>query len=133
MTRSTVKPTPVHEILAFQLNASTKTQKEIAKAIGYKRPNVLSMMKKGDTRIPLDIAPKLAKEIGLDPWHFTERCIAEYDPDLLNAISQAFGCSLSENERAMLKIIREASGNLNPAISTKEQAEALDKFARSLL
>lgn len=133
MTRGIVKPTPVHEILAFQLNASTKTQREIAKAIGYKRPNILSMMKTGETRIPIDVAPKLAKEIGLEPWLFTERCIAEYNPDLLNLLSQTFGCSLSENERTMLKIIRDASDNQNPAIKTKDQAEALALFARSLL
>lgn len=123
----------VHQILAAQLDTSSKTQKEIANAVGYANPNVLSMMKMGVTRIPLHIAPKLGKELGLDPWLFTEQCMAEYDPKLLNVINETFGTAHSENERELLRIIRDATGHSDPVIKTKAQAELLSALAKSLL
>lgn len=133
MPRSTRKSIPVHQILAFQLDFSTKSLREIATTIGYEQPNVLSMMKTGVMKIPLEVAPKLAKEVGLDPWHFTERCLAEYSPGLLSIINQTFGLTLSDNERTIVNIIRAETGNQDPAIKTKAQADALTAFARSLV
>ena len=46
-----------------------KTQREIAAEIDYDKPNMISMFKRGEARVPLDKIPLLAKALGVDPAH----------------------------------------------------------------
>jgi hypothetical protein len=41
-----------------------KTQREIAAEIDYDKPNMISMFKRGEARVPLDKIPLLAKALG---------------------------------------------------------------------
>ncbi|GGC10561.1 hypothetical protein GCM10011363_29060 [Marivita lacus] len=57
------KPTPVSPRSAFLRNTieqSHKTQKEIARDAGLAHPNVLSMMKTGECKVPIARIPALA-------------------------------------------------------------------------
>ncbi len=60
----------VAEYLAKMIEISEKTQKQIAHDVGYTRPNVLSMMKRGLIKVPVDKAPALARALNVDPAYF---------------------------------------------------------------
>ncbi|MGZ9053126.1 MAG: helix-turn-helix domain-containing protein [Rhodoplanes sp.] len=49
--------------------SGVKSQREIAAELGYERPNIISMMKRGETKLPLDKVPALAKALHVDPAH----------------------------------------------------------------
>ena len=44
-----------------------KNQRLIAKEIGYGKPNMISMFKRGEARIPFGKIPALAKSLNVDP------------------------------------------------------------------
>ena len=44
-----------------------KTQAEIAEEAGFVNPNMVTMIKKGSTKLPIDRVPALAKALESDP------------------------------------------------------------------
>src|SRR5690606_23967372 len=52
---------------AVQRLEGRKTQQQIAREAGFPRSNMLSMIKKGKTRLPLERVPALAKALEIDP------------------------------------------------------------------
>ena len=97
----------VAEYLAKMIEISEKTQKQIAHEVGYTRPNVLSMMKQGLIKVPVDKAPALARALNVDPAYFLGLVLREYMPDAWAAMEQHLGGVLSENERRLLDVYRE--------------------------
>src|SRR6202051_1152482 len=57
-----------------------KTQREIAQEAGYETPNIISMIKRGESRVPLEKIPLLAKALGVDPAHMFRLAMEQYWP-----------------------------------------------------
>src|SRR6266496_1299395 len=55
------------QFLAFHIAKSGLTQREIAQACGFLRPNIVSMIKKGHTRLPLERLGAMARVLEVDP------------------------------------------------------------------
>lgn len=104
-----IKPTDmtVAEYLTKAMELSGKTQREIGQEVGYLRPNVLSMMKMGQTKVPVDKIPSLARSCGVDPVVFLRIAMHEYYPELWEVLNAHFGETLSKNEQALIKTYRE--------------------------
>ena len=125
-------PPTVAEYLAGQIDMSEKTQREIAAEIGYDRPNILTMLKQGTTKIPLNKVAPLARALGVDPAYFIRVVLREYLPDMWDAIQECLGGGIAtKNEAAMLAVIRDATKNSNPAMDTA-RANELRRWAKSL-
>lgn len=96
------------QMLERAIEFSGKTQREIAEEVGYTKPNVLSMMKKGITKIPIDKAPALARACGVDEKMFLRHIMYEYMPETWKVISDTLGTDLlSEDEQKMLEQYRQ--------------------------
>ncbi|KAA5603500.1 helix-turn-helix transcriptional regulator [Roseospira marina] len=96
-----------------------KTQRQIAKELGYDRANIVSMFKRGDAKIPLDRLPALARAIDVDLAHLLRLGLEQYWPAddrawyELNSIMKRV---VSENEMAIIEYIRTVSNEGNPAL-----------------
>jgi len=114
-------PSAAAEYLRKQIDAlaGIKTQREIALEAGYEKPNVISMMKTGQVRIPLDKVPALAKAIHVDPAYLFRLVMMEYWPDRADAVAQIFGTVTTANEREIIVRIRELTNNTDPALTEK--------------
>ena len=88
---TTSAPKSVQATFAAMLEDSGKTQKAIAEEVGLDRQNVISMMKTGDMKVPIDRAPALARACGADPAAFTRLVIQEYMPEVWEMLSVEFG------------------------------------------
>ena len=110
-----------------------KTQREIAAEIGYDKPNLISMFKRGETKIPLDKIPLLAKAVGADASHLFRLALDQYWPGLKPTIDEIFERQMaSKNEtEVFLHKWRAATGNVDPAPSA-EIAAAVDKMLADL-
>ena len=110
-----------------------KTQREIAAEIGYDKPNLISMFKRGETKIPLDKIPLLAKAVGADASHLFRLALDQYWPDLKPTIDEIFERQMaSKNEtEVFLHKWRAATGNIDPAPNA-EIAAAVDKMLADL-
>jgi hypothetical protein len=111
------------------LGALGINQREIALAAGYDKPNILSMFKRGETKVPLNKALALAKALRCDPSFFFR--LASQQPDMpINAaeIDKIFPNSVSAGEMKVVNAIREsAQGDVDP---TDEQLEAVADLFR---
>lgn len=96
------------EYLAQAIAISGKTQKEVATMAGFDKPNVVSMMKKGITKIPIERVPALARACGTDPKVMLRIVIQEYNPTVWEILSETLGeqITLSEEERSLIAIHR---------------------------
>ena len=89
----------VAEYLSQQIHLSGKAQKDIAEALGYTKPNIITMFKQGKTKIPLNKIAALAKAIGVDPIHFLRIAMLEYSPEMWEVLESMIGkAMISENE-----------------------------------
>lgn len=107
-------------LLHVKIDESSKTQREIAKEIGYENPNVLSMMKHGDAKVPFEKVPALAKALNVDPGHLMRLAIEQYWPGLLDVIKRIFGNIVSENEMTLVSELRKAFHDTDPTFSTAQ-------------
>ena len=100
----------VANYLDQQIAISGVSQKDIAAAIGYSNPNVITMFKQGRTKLPIPKVGPIATILGIDPVHLLRMVMNEYMPDTYAAIEKLIGKSLvTEGESKALQIIREAS------------------------
>lgn len=106
--------------LHIKLDESRKKQREIAKEIGYDNPNILSMMKHGDAKVPFDKVPALAKALDVDAGHLMRLAIEQYWPGLKDVIKGIFGNVVSENEVALVQGLRAAFRDLDPSFTSTE-------------
>src|ERR1700722_20655079 len=58
-----------------------KTQREIAQEAGYEMPNIISMFKRGESKVPLEKIPLLSKALGVDPAHLFRLALEHYWPN----------------------------------------------------
>ena len=115
----------VAQYLDLAIERTGKTQRELAAEIGYPRPNVISMMKNGDTKIPIDKVPAFARALRIDAGYFLRLALAEYHPEIHRVIVETVGGPLSANERAIVDTYRLAAPRDDIAIDGDARARIL--------
>jgi len=115
------------------VNLSHLTQREIAARAGYPRPNIITMFKTGETKIPIEKIPVFAEILGIDPKRFLRVALEEYDPGVLKVIEARFGPQVSRNEHEILQEIRKRSNGSDPKLVTQAQRDAIGAFVARLL
>lgn len=109
----------------------TKTQGRIAAEAGFVNPNMLTMLKTGSNRLPLDRVTALAAALEADPAHLMQLALAQSVGDTdAAALMAVFGTPVTSNEESWLAAIREASGNSNPPLSKRARAALFAIFGR---
>lgn len=103
------KKLKVHEFLERAIEISGKTQAEIARDIGYARPNIISMMKKGVTKVPIDKIPALSTSLGIDPVQLLRLAMHEYQPEVWETITKVMGEIPTADEVRALEALRETA------------------------
>jgi len=78
------------ETIATAIDRSDKSQKEIAEALGYTNSNMITMFKKGTTRVPFPKVAVLAIELDLDPVRLVRAWLAAYKPEDLPVLDLFF-------------------------------------------
>jgi hypothetical protein len=118
----------VAEYFDAQVNLRQMTLAQLSKDIGgVLKPNMLSMIRAGHTKVPLIHVGRIARALGIDPMFLMKMALQEYQPDNWKAIQEVFGDQpvLTRNEIALINAIREANPN-NPRLN---DADA-EKFAK---
>ncbi len=120
--------------LSRQIDAlqGRKNQREIANEIGYDKPNMISMFKRGETKVPIEKIPALAKAIHVDPAHLMRLAMEQYWPEMNEAVHQTLGHVATENEFQILQLIRDLSGDEDPHW-TKENLRVIKSAIRGEL
>lgn len=126
------KATTVAEYITAQIALSGKDQVQIAQECGFNKPNVITMIKQGKTKVPLERIGPIAKSLGVDPVYLMKMVIGEYMPTLLQAIEAILdGPVLSINEMEFIEVIR-SSKVQNPKLRNEEERRTLRRFVDTL-
>ncbi|MBW4985919.1 helix-turn-helix domain-containing protein [Mameliella sp. CS4] len=107
MTKAPYSPTA--NLLRDAIDATDKTQRELARAAGLPHANVLSMMKTGECKVPISRIPKLSAALGIDTSRFLEIAMQEYHPEIWMTLKEEYSPLLDEAERKLIDIYQTAS------------------------
>lgn len=102
----TTTTTQTSRFLRDAIRRSGKTQAQIACEAGLQRANILSMMRTGETKVPLSRIPALAEATGTSARVFLRVALAEYQPEVWRVIAGSFGDVLTEAEQDLLVTFR---------------------------
>jgi transcriptional regulator with XRE-family HTH domain len=126
----------VPQYLSAQIQISGLRQKDIADALGYTKPNIITMFKQGLTKLPIEKVGALAKVLGVDPVYLLRVVMNDYMPGTYNAIISIFGQEpITENEMQIIKKIRTLSNGSNPELEDgdREANKKLEEFVEILI
>ncbi len=104
-----------------------RTQKQIAEEMGYKMPNMISMFRRNEVKVPIPKVPQLARSLGVDPAFLLRLVLAQHWPEEIEAIQEIFGAITTKNETALIDIWRKVTKETDPAppVGTQKALAAL--------
>ena len=108
-TMTTTAPTKRNEfasLIESLINESSKTQVQIANDMGYDNQNIITMFKKGTTRIPLEKVTLLARSVNEDPGVLMRLWFEAYMPQALYDIENHIGFILTTSEKSWVNALR---------------------------
>ena len=73
-----MKTSQVARFITARIEASGYSQKDIATLSGFERPNIITMIKQGKTRLPLDKIGPMANALETDATQLLKMCLEEY-------------------------------------------------------
>lgn len=94
----------VANYLTQAISTSGVTQKELATKIGYKNPNVISMFKKAETKIPLNKVFSIAGAIDINPEKLMTLVLNEYHPGLFTELLKIYGTGFNKVKASSMTI-----------------------------
>ena len=112
--------TPTAKLIADRVRdlSHRKTQAEIASEAGFANANMMTFLKNGRNKVPLDRVPSLAKAQGeVDPAMLMRLALDQAEGATAEAITEIFGTPVTQNERGWLAEIRDASDNSDPRLT----------------
>lgn len=106
--------------------AHEKSQKDIARDLGYDKPNIITMFKKGDAKVPLDKAYLLARSLQVDPALVLRLVLEQttFTDGARESIRKIIGNIVTDNELEIINFIRGCSDRKDPKLDDG-QKEAL--------
>lgn len=108
-----------------------KSQLEISAEAGFSQPSMLAMIKSGAAKLPIDRVPCLAKALDIDPALLLLLTLEQLAGDTTaRALMDIFGTIVSRNEVAWLEEIRQASGHVNPALTSRARSAIRGIFGK---
>ncbi|AMB48384.1 XRE family transcriptional regulator [Methylobacterium sp. AMS5] len=113
--------------------ANRKSQREIAAQAGYERPNIFSMFKYGDTKVPFDKVPAIAAALEVDPVFLLRLQLDQPGGFDTQTVQKLTDRMTTENEKlSVLDPWREIVGSADVKLSV-EQRKRLTAFLQELM
>ena len=119
------------EYIKTQLDKTRLSQSRISEEMGFKTPNLLTMIKQGSIKIPIYKIPKLAEILKINPAKLLSMALKEYNPKTYTAIKSVFGYPITETETKILAKLQE-NNSYNAIDTLEELQDYLDKLEARL-
>lgn len=94
-----------------------KSQRDIAREIGFVNDNVVAMLKSGRTKVPLHRVVSIAKALETNPRELFVMALTQDGNEKDRAAFQQIVGEFSENEKEIIGAIRKSSNETDPKLS----------------
>jgi hypothetical protein len=126
------KECAVSKFVRDRIRILGKQQTEIAAECGFVRPNMITMIKQGKTKLPLGKVGVMARALEADPVHLLKLCLSEYQPENWVAIEPLLDLALTNDERKFLNHLRIHTGEPYLTALSEESQRLITQFLQSL-
>ncbi len=126
------KNCPVAAFVQHQIQVTGKSQLRIAQEAGFEKPNMITMLKQGKTKLPLAKVGPMAKALEADPVYLMKLCMSTYHPDTWQFVEPMLESALTNDEATMLRAWRRSAGTPSLDAQTDESKALLRTFLGSL-
>jgi hypothetical protein len=93
-----------------------RSQREVGMMVGWPQPAMISMIKRGEVKPPLEKVPALARALNVDEMHLVRLVMRDHHPTLYATLEPFMGGYTSKNERDILNFMRELTGTTDPEL-----------------
>ncbi|GAC1569098.1 MAG: hypothetical protein NVS3B3_23100 [Aquirhabdus sp.] len=102
------KKLSVAEYISKQIDASSKSQKQIAEEVGFPKPNMMTMIKQGASKVPIGKIAALAEALNVEKLYLYKLVMQEYEPETWESIQKSILKQpvVTANELAIIKTLR---------------------------
>lgn len=108
-----------------------KSQRQIGLEAGFVNSTMVSNLKAGQNKIPIDRVPALAQALETDPKRLMLLALEQsVGQTATNAISDTFGHGITANERDWVEEIRDASDRSDPRLTTRTRVALRGIFGK---
>jgi hypothetical protein len=108
-----------------------KTQKQIAHEAGFTNANMISILKAGTNKIPIDRVPALAVAIEADPAYLMRLALEQsVGSTAATAIIDVCGAPVTKREKQWIDEIRDASGDSDPRLTARARSTLRGIFTK---
>jgi hypothetical protein len=120
-----MKTMTVARFVGQHIALSGISQRAIAAACGYRNANIITMIKKGATKLPLNKVAVMASALGTDPGYLLRLVMTESDPEAWDVIVLIMGrkVSITEDEWSLLQLARIAGKGRTPSVDALANRE----------
>lgn len=101
----------IAQFITNRIKVIDKSQKDIAREAGFQKPNMITMIKQGRTRLPLDKIGPMAVALEMDPVQLLKMWLKEYQPMTWKMIAPLMDLALTEDELRLLNTLRSKAGS----------------------
>lgn len=125
--------TPTARLISDRIRdlSHRKTQAEIASEAGFANANMMTFLKNGRNKLPLDRVPSLAKALEVDPAILMRLALEQaVGATSARAIIDIFGTPVTENEQGWLTEIRDSSDNSDPRLTGRSRSALRGIFGK---
>ena len=92
---------------------------------------MMTYLKNGRNKVPLDRVPPLAKALEVDPAYLMRLALDQaVGATAAKAITEIFGTPATENERGWLSEIRDASSDTDPRLTARLRTMLRGNFGK---
>ena len=112
----------VAEFFDWAIDRLDLTDEQLAEELGFGKPGIITMMRRGQLKLPLQQIPAIARAVDVDPAFMLRMALAEYMPEVFEVMVETFGKPLTGNERIMVECYRRVSPNDEIVMDTHTQA-----------
>ncbi len=108
-----------------------KSQRDIAIEAGFTNVNMMSLLKSGRTKMPLDRVPALAKALDCDARRLFFLALQQGGNETtMTAVEEIFGTVVSQHELDWIEEIRDASGHSDPRLTARSRTALRGIFGK---
>lgn len=124
---------PVKQLLAVKFAETGLSNAELANKLGYESQNIISMLKAGSMRVPVNKVAVLAVVANIDPVFLLEKVMTETQPEVWDALKSIIGNQLlTKKEMALVDHIRATLNGVEVDLMDEHVTRAIDPVLASL-